>query len=229
MFYIHQENQTKYDMNIRIFISTDPDSLIGIIYKADSENNCKLESLLQEVSMADPQYLIKCKRYGLSDKIILLSDKFTDTSLSENSIRIDSNNDYLLYHSKTDENVKKLFAFSNRVSGLHSTNDEDLYKPVFDIILDDNLGNDNKLSKIIEILGAQKEKDLRLKTDFLYYVYNGGKPKEYSLGKDLSVEKYYKIFDITQYDKSIDMIEGSEKGEKQRENLIKLRDAILNR
>ena len=162
-------------------------------------------------------------------KIILLPDKLKAESLKQKNIYICKDNDYLLRHSTIDDSVMELFAGSNTVQKIHNKSENNLYKPVFDIILDTDLDDDSKLQKIIEILGAQKESDLRNKTNFLYYVYNGGSPSEYE-NKYLveSFEKYCKTFNDKQYNKCLDMINGDHDGAKQRENLIKLRDAILN-
>lgn len=218
-------------MNSRIFISTNYDYKLGLIYShTDDQTKLNLLKKLFSVDMSGPKCLNDNKLVPITDnksaKIIFLSDTLT---IDKMDLTIYRDNDYLLHHNTIHQDIKQLFANSNRVQRMNSSVDDDLYRPVFDIIFfDSTLDIDSKLAKIVEKLGVQKEKDLKGKTNFLYYVYNGGKPKNYSLRKELSVEKYYTIFDTIQYDKLLDMIKADEKGEKQRENLIKLRDALLN-
>ena len=72
----------------------------------------------------------------------------------------------------------------------------------------------------------------RNKTDFLYHIYNGGKPSTFKRKADIStfekVKFLYENFEKEAYDKQKDLDSDKSKGAEQRQKLSLLRDALLN-
>ncbi len=71
----------------------------------------------------------------------------------------------------------------------------------------------------------------RNKTDFLYSIYNGGKPSKFEKKADIPVleelKSLYENFENEAYDKQKDLDSDESKGAAQRQKLILLRDALL--
>ena len=71
----------------------------------------------------------------------------------------------------------------------------------------------------------------RLKTDFLYHIYNGNTPSSFTrLAEIKDIDTYkdlYQVFENMAYDKQLDLDEDETKGAEQRKKLTLLRDALL--
>jgi len=110
------------------------------------------------------------------------------------TVQVNYNEDYLLYHNRTERDLINLFAANQRKEGHQTQRAQDFYKPVFTILLNEDL--QNKYSQILEILGFTEsqilEKDiLEVKLNLLHHCLTpeGAKTPEaienYSLIKDL--------------------------------------------
>jgi hypothetical protein len=140
----------------RVFISTDFDRILNL-FAEEKDKEDKAEKMFIIINSKEknlPAFYNVEKNCFLkqnnSSQIILLRD----TLVKLENINIDDNNDYLLYHSITKSAIRGLFKKSKL--GHHEPEEECHYKPVFDIILDEE---GNKFNRIMNFL-FPPEKDL---------------------------------------------------------------------
>ncbi|MBP8114625.1 MAG: hypothetical protein KAY50_04655 [Chitinophagaceae bacterium] len=150
------------------------------------------------------------------DGLLILPDK----------IEINIGADVLLHHTTIKDDVKtrfKLLASSN-----HSTSEDSKYRQIFKILLDDTY-TDKQKSIISLFQYLDKEKIERIKTDFLYSIYNGKTdtviPKEVTSTDE--VTKLHEYFTKHEYEKQLDLDDDESRGVAQRQKLSLLRDALL--
>lgn len=215
------------NMDTRIFISTHPNRLLGICKNNEDPILPNVSYLIsnwkKKIFAIDSGQVADYKSFS---KIILLSDELTEFE-PEFGITINNANDYLLYHNTINVDVLDNFASSNRIQKQHSYYEEYLYNPVFKIIFNNEISITQKITEIQSLFGLAKEKELKVKTDFLYSIYNGEKPSNCISDLVMSFENLYKCFEENPYNKSLDMLEDETSGLSQRIMLIKLRDQIL--
>ena len=175
-------------MNKRIFISTHAE-LVGKIYGNDrrgmfgllnsmfvDDNNINISPFSTSKTLFfNSDHLFVSKLIDAS--IILIIDSIDVITLRSYNI---SDNDYLLHHHTVNAKVQDLFDINKRKKGTHSSEVDQFYRLVFDIILDSEISFNHKADEIIDsIFKSKKEQNLeRIKSDFLKSIYDGKRPKE---------------------------------------------------
>jgi hypothetical protein len=142
---------------------------------------------------------------------------------------IDCEGDVLLHHTTViKEGVKNAFTF--KAPSQHNIDPNGMYRKVFEIMLGDR-DNEEKQNDIITLFDyLDNEKIERVKTDFLYSIFNGKTetviPKEITQTAD--IKDLHKYFATNKYNKQWDD-EGSTtpEAEEQRKKLSLLKDALL--
>lgn len=104
----------------------------------------------------------------VAPNVFLIQDSLPNISIE------DSDNCILLYHTKTQENVKNAFKSAQKKSGAHEQGEQELYAPVFGVLIDNSINNEEKAAKIIEKLGLtkkeiDKKETLESKLNFLHH------------------------------------------------------------
>lgn len=104
----------------------------------------------------------------VAPNVFLIQDSLPNISIE------DSNNCILLFHSKTQEKVKNSFNSTQKKLGAHEQGEQELYAPVFGVLINEAIKNEDKAAKIIEILGLTKNEInkkgiLESKLNFLHH------------------------------------------------------------
>jgi hypothetical protein len=162
-----------------IFISTngtDPQNC----FQTDEEKDT-IESYL--VSQNFPSEVAK----EIFSNIYLILDTITQDKLP-NSVTINKEEDYLLYHKATTTEIKNLFKENNKTEGHHTQNVADYYQPVFKVLLDNT--ETHKFNKILQIIAHDPEEET-LSEDIFNAIYE--KKDEETIEKAVSKrDKYIK-------------------------------------
>lgn len=112
------------------------------------------------------------------------------------------------------------------------------YKKLLDVKFAGAIDTDEKQKIFNEVwtyFSEENQKQLleRRKTDFLYHIYNGGKPSTFKEKDEIpNIERFKKLYEPfegegKQYNKQKDIDDDETQGAEQRQNLSLLRDALL--
>jgi hypothetical protein len=214
---------------MRIIISTEFERLNRVIGTRRIQKNINLiqDSLFIGYCHTENKFVA----LKSDSNIVLIKDTATKELLVNAKINFNKETDYFLHHTNANGLVnEQANLFGNKIqNGAHETNEDDFYKPVFDIILGNSNDKFNEILKKLKLTDEEiKENiDLKSKLDFLHYIYNGGKPSEYEGDKSFAIEEMYKIFEETQYSIDLDMDADESRGADQRKYLIALRNVLL--
>ena len=163
----------------------------------------------------------------VSDNVYLILDALDVLPVT---VEINQSEDFLLNHNTTTETVKNLFDANRRKNGHQTQREDNHYLPVFRTLI--NADIQDKFAQIITDIfpDADKERLERLKTDFLYLIYNGKTDTEIPKGviQTDEIKQLHEHFTAYKYNKQWDD-DGIETpaAEEQRRKLSLLRDALL--
>lgn len=160
-----------------------------------------------------------------NDKIEIAPNVFLIKDSLENITIEDIDNCILLYHSSTKNVVKNAFKIKPENPGMHEQNDNYLYAPVFRILLNPNIPDNEKAIEIIKKLGLTKEKleerdSLESKLNFLHHCLT----PDGLTNDEVAKSEWANTVEFKELEKVTD----GPFGAKYLEALSKLRDALLS-
>ena len=141
----------------RIFISTNETQPANCLKKDDEVKAIRVYMNIKEFGPS--------KERMVSTNVYLIHDSLNALT----QVRINIDEDFLLYHKGTKDGIKNLF--SKKLVGHHTQLNENFYQPVFNILLDDN--NNSKFEDILKLLGftdetMQKKENFKSKHNLLH-------------------------------------------------------------